>query len=295
MESAHAGGGPGLDDTAGPWPALGFGLGFRPHFYADLLRDGGEQVDWLEVMSDDVLEPGTARGRQVERLRADFPIVLHGVALSIASTAPLDRAYVGRLRALADRVQPAWVSDHLCWTGVHGRHLHDLLPVPYTREALDHVAGRIDTVQEALGRPLVLENVSSYVRFRRSEMPEWTFIAALVQRTGCRLLLDVSNVHVSACNQGFDAAAFLAGLPPEAVVQMHLGGYSREGAILVDTHDAPIDEAVWRLYAEALRRFGAVATTVECDDPHRPFAEVVAELARARACASDVAPDGGHR
>jgi len=213
---------------------------------------------------------------------------MHGVSLSIGSTAPLDLDYIARVRRLAERCEPEWISDHLCWTGTDGANLHDLLPLPYTAEALLHLAPRIDRVQELLGRPLVLENVSSYVSYTSSAMSEWEFLSTLTERTGCRLLLDVNNVYVSSRNHGFDAREFLDGVRIEAVQQFHVAGHLDLGTHVIDTHDAPVREEVWDLYAYALRRFGPVSTLLERDDNIPPLDELVAELDRARAIARHV-------
>lgn len=276
-------------DTAGAGkPAfLGFGLGLRAQHYADILETN-PAVDWFEVISENYMVPGGQPLRMLERIRESYPIVMHGVSLSIASTAAPDFDYLRDLKALARRVEPRWISDHLCWTGVHGKNLHDLLPIPYTREALDHVVARVHLVQEFLGRPLTLENVSTYVEFADSEMTEWEFLSELTRRTGCWLLFDVNNVYVSAFNHGFDAQAFLAGIPADRVVQFHLAGHSHMGTHIVDTHDAPVCEEVWDLYRAALRRFGPVSTMIERDDNIPPLDELMDEVARTRAIARDV-------
>lgn len=214
---------------------------------------------------------------------------MHGVSMSLASTDPLDFDYLRSLKELARRVEPAWISDHLCWTGVHGINLHDLLPTPYTREALDHVVQRIARIQDYLGRRLVVENVSSYVTFAESEMDEWTFIREMAERADCELLVDVNNVFVSSFNHDFDRAEFLRSVPVDRVVQFHLAGHSEGDALKFDTHDQPICEEVWELYAEACRIFGSVSTMIERDDNFPPFDELVAELDRAREIAAQVA------
>jgi uncharacterized protein (UPF0276 family) len=259
----------------------GFGLGLRPEHYRDFAA-GGPRVDWLEILTENYLVPGGKPLDFLERIRARYPIVMHGVSLSIGGTDALDEAYLRELEALADRVQPAWISDHLCWTGIGGTNLHDLLPIPYTAEALAHVAERVARVQERLRRPLVLENVSSYVGFAGDEMAEWEFLAALVERSGCELLLDVNNVYVSAVNHGFDAREFVDALPACAVRQIHLAGHTDNGDHLIDTHDAPVCDAVWDLYEHAIRRFGAVPSMIERDDHIPPIAELQAELDIAR-------------
>ncbi len=260
----------------------GFGLGLRVEHYADFLA-GRPDVDWLEVISENYMVPGGKPLAHLERIRADYPMVMHGVSLSIGSTDPLDRQYLRELKALTQRIEPAWVSDHLCWTGVDQHNLHDLLPLPYTEEALRHVAERVLQVQEALGRRLLLENVSSYVSFEGDEMPEWEFLAELAKRADCELLLDVNNVYVSSRNHGFDARRFIDAMPRERVRQIHLAGHEDHGDHLIDTHDHPVCDAVWDLYAHSVSRLGAVPTMIERDDHIPPLAELLAELDRARA------------
>lgn len=268
-------------------PYLGFGLGLRPQHYAEIL-EGDPAVDWFEILSENYMVPGGRPLAMLEKIRARYPIVMHGVSLSIASTAPLDMDYLNELKALAARVEPKWVSDHLCWTGVHGFNLHDLLPIPYTHQALDHVAARIHKVQEFLGRPLTIENVSSYVRFEQSEMTEWEFLTELTRRTGSWLLFDVNNVFVGAFNHGYDALDFIRGVPKDPVVQFHLAGHSDMGTYIIDTHDHPIRDEVFDLYRAAVERFGPVSTMIERDGNIPPLPELVAELDQARGIAADV-------
>jgi hypothetical protein len=265
---------------------LGFGLGLRTQHYADIL-DGDPRVDWFEAISENYMVDGGKPLAMLERIRERYPVVLHGVSLSIASTAPLDADYLRRLKGLADRFEPEWVSDHLCWTGVHGVNLHDLLPVPYTKEALAHVCERVERVQEALGRRIALENVSSYVTFRGDEMPEWEFIAEMARRTGCWLIFDVNNVYVSAFNHEFSAEAFIDGIPADRVIQFHLAGHEHNLTHIIDTHDHDVSADVWDLYRAALRRFGPVSSMIERDDHIPPLADLVAELDVARAIASE--------
>lgn len=266
---------------------LGFGLGLRPQHYREIL-DGEPAVDWFEVISENYMVPGGQPIRMLERVAERFPIVMHGVSMSIASTAPLDMDYLINLKKLAQRVNPKWVSDHLCWTGVHGINLHDLLPVPYTEEALNHVVSRISAVQDILGHRIAIENVSSYIEYECSEMSEWDFVAEVAQRADCWLLLDVNNVFVSGVNHDFDARTFLSSIPIERVVQFHLAGHSEGETCLIDTHDAPICEDVWKLYARAVERYGPVSTMIERDDNIPPLADLVTELSRARDIARDV-------
>jgi uncharacterized protein (UPF0276 family) len=261
---------------------LGFGLGLRAQHYDEILN-GSPAIDWFEVISENYMIPGGQPLRVLDRIRARYPVVMHGVSLSIASTAPPDFEYLGNLHDLARRVEPKWISDHLCWTGVHGKNLHDLLPFPYTREALDHVVGRVQLVQDFLGRALVLENVSTYVQFNNSEMTEWEFLSELSRRSGCWLLFDVNNVYVSAFNHGYDPLTFLEGIPSDRVVQFHMA----------DTHDHTVCEDVWKLYAAALKRFGWVSTIIERDDHIPPLDEIMVEVERTREVAHRVLPPRG--
>ena len=262
----------------------GFGLGLRTEHYAALAGPLPLTLkpDWLEIISENYMVPGGKPLHHLERLRADYPMVMHGVSMSIGSSDPLNLEYLRDLKALADRVKPAWISDHLCWTGVDHRNLHDLLPMPYTEAALQHLAQRIDQVQGILQRPLVLENVSSYVRFKADEMDEAHFVAELLHRTGCQLLLDVNNVYVSSRNHGFDARAYIDLMPAAQVVQIHLAGHEDRGDVVIDTHDHPVCDAVWQLYAYTLMRLGERPTMIERDDHIPPLDELLAELAQAR-------------
>ncbi len=269
---------------------LGFGLGLRPVYYGDIL-DNKPPVDWFEVISENFMIPGGRPLSVLECIRADYPIVLHGVSMSIASTAPLDFDYLGALKRLAERFQPAFVSDHLCWTGVHGVNLHDLLPVPYTKEALDHVVERIGRVQDFLGRRIAIENVSSYVTFAESEMDEWTFVKEVAERADCWLLLDVNNVFVSGFNHDFAPTEFIQSIDVDRVVQFHLAGHSDQGTHKIDSHDEPVSPEVWALFAEAWRRFGPVSVMIERDDKFPPFPELLAELEQARGIAAAVAAE----
>jgi len=262
-------------------PSLGFGLGLRVDHYEAVLADR-PPVDWFEVLTENYLVPGGKPLNYLMRIRERYPLALHGVSLSIGSTAPLNREYLRQVKALAARVEPEWVSDHLCWTGVAGRNTHDLLPLPYTREAVDHVVARVRTVQEVLERRILLENVSSYVSFRGAPLTEWQFLAEIAERADCLILLDVNNIYVSAVNHEFDPLAYLNAIPPARVQQIHLAGHEDHGDYLVDTHDHPVRDAVWELYAAAVRRLGPVSTMIERDDHIPPLAELCAELDEAR-------------
>ncbi len=265
-------------------PNPGDGLGLREEHFPHLMSTPPEAwgVDWFEAITENLLDNAGYGMRVFEHVAAHRPVVLHGVSLSIGSTAPLDMAYLAKLRALAERFRPLWISDHLCWTGVQGVNSHDLLPVPLTEAALAHVADRVAQVQDFLGRPLIVENPSTYLEFRASQMPEAEFLARLCAATGCGLLLDVNNVHVSSFNHALDPLAYLEVIPAEHVVQVHLAGPSDHGTHLIDTHDAPVPDAVWPLYARVWERCGPVATMVEWDADIPEFAVVAAELAKAR-------------
>ena len=264
--------------------SLGFGLGLRTTHYEAIL-DHQPEVDWFEILSENYMVDGGKPLHFLDRIRADYPMVMHGVSLSVGSTAPLDQGYLKQLKALADRVQPEWVSDHLCWTGVAGRNMHDLLPLPYTEEAINHVAGRVRQVQEYLGRQILLENVSSYVTWRGSQVEEWEFLTAIAEAADCLLLVDVNNIYVSSQNHGFDPLAYLDALPRERVQQFHLAGHSYNGELIIDTHDHPVPDPVWALYAQAVERFGNVATMIERDADIPPIEVLLAELDEARGIA----------
>ncbi len=264
-----------------------FGLGLRPAHYREFLAQP-RRVDWLEIISDNYMVPGGKPLAMLDAIRERYPMVMHGVALSIGAVNGPDPAYLRQLAALAQRVQPMWVSDHLCWTGVHGRPLHDLLPLPYSEEALRIVVRNVQQVQDALGRRILLENVSSYVEFTASQMNEWDFVRRVCEEADCELLLDVNNIHVSAVNHGFDALTYLQNMPRRRVRQIHLAGHTDHGDHLVDTHDHPVADAVWSLYRQALRILGPVPTMIERDDHIPPLDELVAELDMAREIAADV-------
>jgi uncharacterized protein len=259
----------------------GFGLGLRTPHYEAILNEP-HAIDWLEVITENYLVPGGKPLYYLDRVRERFPLVMHGVSLSIGSTDPIDFDYLGVVRTLAARIEPHWISDHLCWTGVEGRNLHDLLPLPYTEEALATVVDRVGQVQDALGRQILLENVSSYLTFHASEMTEWEFLREVAQRADCAILLDINNIYVSSVNHGFDPLTYLHSIPIDRVRQFHLAGHSNLGSHLIDTHDHPIVEPVWDLYRAALRRFGAVPTMIERDDNIPALSELVAELQIAR-------------
>ena len=260
----------------------GFGLGLRKDHHCDFLtRD--QPVDFVEIISENFMACGGRPLRTLDAVRERHAVAMHGVSLSLGSAHGLNPGYLAELKALARRVDPLWLSDHLCWTGTPGFNSHDLLPLPYTDEALDICAANIAHAQDVLERPLLVENPSSYLSFAENTFTEWEFLAALTERTGCYLLLDVNNIYVSGANHGFDPREFIAGIPPDRVRQMHLAGHNQgpEG-MLIDTHDAPVCGEVWALYQAAIERFGPCATMIERDDAIPPLPELLIELDRAR-------------
>jgi len=266
-------------------PPLGFGLGLRVDHY-DAILSQRPAVDWFEALTENYLVPGGKPLHYLMRIREHYPVVLHGVSLSIGSTHPLDRGYLSQVKALAARVEPEWISDHLCWTGVAGRNLHDLLPLPYTDEALRNVVERVRIVQDILERRILLENVSSYVSFRDSRLTEWEFLEAVAAESDCLILLDVNNIYVSSVNHEFDPHDYLNAVPAERVQQIHLAGHEDHGDYLIDTHDHPVPDPVWDLYRAAVRRFGNVSTMIERDANIPPLEELCTELAAARTVAA---------
>jgi uncharacterized protein (UPF0276 family) len=260
--------------------AAGVGIGLRAPHCAEIL-ERRPALDFLEVHSENYF--GGAAAAALERVRRDYPVTLHGVGLSLGSADPLDEAHLAKLDALARRIEPAFVSEHLSWTSIGGRHANELLPLPFTREAVDHLSDRIGRAQERLGRRLLVENVSAYHAFADAEMAEWEFVSQVVRRSGCALLLDVNNVFVNAANFGFDARRYLAGIEPASVAQFHLGGFEPEAALLVDTHGARVSEGAWALYREAVERIGPRPTLVEWDSRLPALDVLLGEAARARA------------
>lgn len=266
---------------------LGFGLGLRNEYYQQILEQR-PAVDWFEIISENYLVGGGKALYFLDAIKEQYPLVMHGVSLSIGGPHAIDSDYLRQLKALADRVQPHWISDHLCWSRGNAHHLHDLLPLPFTQESLLHVAARVRLVQDVLQRPLVLENVSAYLQWKTSSMSEAQFLAELSRLTGCELLLDVNNVYVSSRNQGFDAWQFIRALPHERIRQVHLAGHSDYGQYLIDTHDQPIADPVWTLYAKTLSYLGPTATLIERDDLFPPLDHLLAELEKARTVAAGV-------
>ena len=273
-------------------PNLGFGVGLRTQHLPDILS-GGPRVDWFEIISENFMDHAGYSTHVIEQLVGQIPFVMHGVSLSIGSTSPLNRDYLAKLKALATRVRAIWISDHLCWTGLGSHNSHDLLPLPLNEETLRHVARRVHEVQDFLERPLVIENPSSYIQYRSSTMPEWEFLARLVDATNCGLLLDVNNVYVSAHNHRFDAERYIRALPHDNVVQIHLAGPTDCGEYMIDTHDAPVPARVWELYALAQQLTGGVSTLLEWDAQIPDYPGLLAELDKARRVLAGERPEAG--
>lgn len=265
---------------------LGFGLGLRSTYYQAILEQR-PAIDWFEIVSENYLVEGGKALYFLDAIGEQYRLVMHGVSLSIGGPHELDRDYLRRLKHLAQRVQPAWISDHLCWSRGNAHQLHDLLPLPYTEESLQHVAARVRQVQDVIERPLVLENVSSYLRCADDQFSEWQFLTALSELSGCELLLDVNNVYVSARNHGFDAWVFISSLPKQRIRQLHLAGHSDYGNYLIDTHDQPVSDPVWQLYQRTLQHLGPVSTLLERDDHFPVLGELLGELNTARQVAAE--------
>lgn len=264
------------------YPDLGFGIGLRTRHYQHIL-DNRPRIDWFEALSENYMDTGGYPLHVLDQVAERYPVVLHGVSLSVGSTDPLDFDYLRKLKALAQRVRARWVSDHLCWTGVAGINVHDLLPMPYTDQALAHTVERVRTIQDFLERPIALENPSTYMEFRASTWTECEFLAELAARADCAILLDVNNVYVSAFNHGFDPVAYIDTIPPDRVVQIHLAGHKHKGTHILDTHDDHVVEAVWDLYRHVFQRMGGVSTLLEWDAGIPAFEVVHAEALKARA------------
>lgn len=267
-------------------PFLGFGLGLRAEHYQAVLDRQPKNVDWFEIISENYMIDGGKPLYFLDAIRRDYPMVMHGVSMSLGSTDELNYDYLRQLKALIARVEPAWVSDHLCWTGVDHKNMHDLLPLPYTEESIGHVAERISRVQDFLGRQMLIENLSSYITYRDDAMPEWEFLSAIAERADCYLLLDVNNIYVSSFNHRYDPLEYLAGVPAERVWQHHLAGHLNDGNLIIDTHDQDIIDPVWALYEETAKRFGPVSTMIERDGNIPELDGVLAELDHARRIAA---------
>lgn len=265
------------------FPYLGFGLGLRREHYQEVLDTLPDSIDWFEVLSENYMVPGGKPLDFLLRTREHYPIVMHGVAMSIGSTTPLNKDYLSQLKQLAQLVEPHWISDHLCWTGNHPENIHDLLPLPYDEEAISHVTSRISQVQDFLGREILLENVSSYVTFTDSTMTEWEFLSEISRRSGCYLLLDINNIFVSSFNHNYNPETFIDNVPVDKVKQFHLAGHTHCDTHIIDTHDENVPKDVWALYKKAVSRFGDVSTMIERDDNIPPLNDLIDELNVARA------------
>ncbi|PHZ83748.1 DUF692 domain-containing protein [Paremcibacter congregatus] len=267
--------------TQSPRPYLGFGLGLRPDHYESVLTEN-PSVDWFEIISENYMVPGGKPLYYLDQIIERYPVVMHGVSLSIGATDPLNMEYLADLKKLADRVNPSWVSDHMCWTGLGGHNLHDLMPLPYNQDTARHVIDRVKQVQDYLGRQILLENASSYLGFTNSDMTEWEFIAEVAEGADCLLLLDINNIYVSGFNHDFDPLAYMQAIPKDRVWQFHLAGHEDNGDVLIDTHDHPVRSEVWDLYAKACEIFGPVSTMIERDDNIPALPVLLAELDQAR-------------
>lgn len=270
-------------------PDFGIGLGLRAVHFGYLLEHF-PAVDWFEIISENFMDSAGRPRYVLDQIAERYPVVMHGVSLSVGSTDPLNWEYLTRLKQLADAVRPQWISDHLCWTGVLGLNTHDLLPLPFTGESLRHVIDRVRIIQDFLERPLILENPSSYVTFRVSTMPEWEFLSQVAEEADCGLLLDVNNVYVSSMNHDFDAADYIDRIPHSRVVQIHLAGHTNCGTHLIDTHDGPVIDPVWQLYRHAIQLTGPVSTLLEWDARIPSFPEMHAEALKARNWLADGTP-----
>ncbi len=260
----------------------GFGLGLRSLHYEDIVTSWPD-VDWFEIISEDYLVDGGAPLYYLDQIKERYPLAMHGVSMSLGSMDPLNWDYLRRLKKLMRCVQPVLLSDHCCWTGVDGINLHDLMPMPYTEESVAHISQRIRQVQDFLERPILIENVSSYITYAESTMTEWAFLTAIFENTACQILLDVNNVYVNAFNHGFDPLDYIHRIPVASVKQFHLAGHKHCKTHIIDTHDHDVSSAVWELYRHAVTRFPEVPTLLERDGRIPPLRELLLELDRARA------------
>lgn len=260
---------------------LGFGLGLRTDHYETILNEK-PAIDWFEIITENYLVPGGKPHYYLEKIRELYPMVMHGVSMSIGSSDPLDWQYLKEVKELAQKIEPRWISDHLCWTGIHEKNAHDLLPLPYTEETIKHVVDRISQVQDFFQQRILIENVSSYVTYQQSIMSEWDFLKEISERADCLILLDVNNIYVSSVNHEFNSHDYLVAMPKDRVQQIHLAGHSDMGDYIIDTHDHEIVHPVWNLYSAALRHFGMVSTMIERDDNIPPLSTLIEELNTAR-------------
>ncbi len=271
--------------TQKQFPYLGFGLGLRTPHYLDILETK-PAIDWFEVLTENYLVPGGKPLYYLDQIKEHYPLVMHGVSMSLGSTQDLDWNYLKQVKALAKRIDAKWISDHVCWTGIHNTNLHDLLPLPYTEECIKHLVTRIKQVQDFLEQPMLIENVSSYLTYEHSAMTEWDFLREITEQADCYLLLDVNNIYVSSFNHHFDPLDYLQGIPLNRPKQIHLAGHTNNGDHIVDTHDADVIDPVWQLYESALQRFGRISTMIERDDHIPPLNDLITELGHAKQIAS---------
>lgn len=262
-------------------PYLGFGLGLRKEHYQAVI-DTQPKIDWFEIISENYMIDGGKPLYYLDKIRQDYPMVMHGVSMSLGSVDPINKDYLKQLKLLIDRVQPKWISDHLCWTGMAHKNMHDLLPLPYTEEAVNHMANKISQVQDYLGQQILVENLSSYITYKADTMAEWEYISAVCEKADCNLLLDVNNIYVSSYNHHFDPMDYINGIDPKRVWQHHLAGHTNDGNLILDTHDHDIVDPVWALYEKAAKTFGPVSTMIERDGNIPALEEVVNELNHAR-------------
>lgn len=262
-------------------PYLGFGLGLRTDHYEAILSEK-PPVNWFEIITENYLVPGGKPLFYLDKIREHYPVVMHGVSLSIGSSDALDWDYLKQIKVLADRIKPKWISDHLCWTGIHGQNMHDLLPLPYTEEAIQHIVARIKHIQDFFGQRILIENVSSYINYKQSTMTEWEFLIEISKQADCLILLDINNIYVSSVNHGFDPLTYINAMPSDRIYQIHLAGHSDMGNYVIDTHDHDIADKVWNLYAETIKQHGPISTMIERDDCIPPLATLLKELNHAR-------------
>lgn len=262
-------------------PDLGFGVGLRTAHFQHILAET-PPVDWFEILSENYLDTGGRPAYVLDQVAERYPVVMHGVSMSVGSTDPLDFEYLRKLKALAHRTKAHWISDHLCWTGISGLNTHDLLPMPYTDESLKHVCERVRVISDFLERPVFFENPSTYLEFAESTWTEWAYLREMTERTGCGLLLDVNNVFVSAFNHGFDAFEYIDNIPVGRVAQIHLAGHTNKGTHILDTHSDHVVDGVWELYRRVYQRMGGISTLLEWDEAIPDFDIVHAEALKAR-------------
>lgn len=266
---------------------LGFGLGLRTDHYHTILETNPD-VDWFEALSENYLVPGGKPLYYLDQISERYPMVMHGVSMSIGSKDPINWDYLQQIKDLAKRIDAKWISDHCCWTGVQYKNMHDLLPMPYTEESINHMASRISAIQDFLGKQILIENASTYLTYQESEVTEWDFLNAVMEKSDCLILLDINNIYVSSYNHGFDPMTYIEAIPKHRVQQFHLAGHHNKGDYIIDTHDHPVIDSVWQLYAKAVNHFGKVSTMIERDDNIPPLSELIEELNQAKHIANDV-------